>query len=72
MSTPHCAASVTGPGPQQGTRVNYTLAVMDAFSAARDHIHRADQCSYSLSRAIEDFPGSGNSLGSLRQLVFQE
>jgi hypothetical protein len=64
--SPHSAASVTGPGLQQGTRVHYTLAVLDAFSAARDHIHRADQSSYSLSRAIEDLPGSGNSLDSLR------
>jgi hypothetical protein len=53
---------MAGPGPQQGTRVHCTLAVLDAFSAARDHIHRADQNSYSLIRAIEDLPGSGKSL----------
>jgi hypothetical protein len=51
-----------GPLPQQGTRVHCTLAVLDAFSAARDHIHRADQSSYSLSRAIEDLPRSGKSI----------
>ncbi|XP_021930327.1 oxysterol-binding protein-related protein 11-like isoform X2 [Zootermopsis nevadensis] len=59
LVTPHSSSSLTGPGPQQGTRVHCTLAVLDAFSSARDHIHRADQSSYSLSRAIEDLPGSG-------------
>jgi len=53
--SPHGAASVTGPC----ARVHCTLAVLDAFSAARDYIHRAEQSSYSLSRAVEDLPGSG-------------
>ena len=53
--SPHGAASVAGPC----TRVHCTLAVLDAFSAARDYIHRAEQSSYSLSRAVEDLPGSG-------------
>jgi len=53
--SPHGAASMTGPC----TRVHCTLAVLDAFSAARDYIHRAEQSSYSLSRAVEDLPGSG-------------
>jgi hypothetical protein len=54
--SPHsAAASVVGPC----TRVHCTLAVLDAFSAARDYIHRAEQSSYSLSRAVEDLPGSG-------------
>ena len=53
--SPHGAASMAGPC----TRVHCTLAVLDAFSAARDYIHRAEQSSYSLSRAVEDLPGSG-------------
>ncbi|XP_069693111.1 oxysterol-binding protein-related protein 11-like isoform X2 [Periplaneta americana] len=58
----HASSSMTGSGPQQGTRVHCSLAVLDAFSAARDHIHRADQSSYALSRAIEELPGSGPGL----------
>ncbi|XP_023705657.1 oxysterol-binding protein-related protein 11 isoform X2 [Cryptotermes secundus] len=67
--SPHTAASVAVPGPQQGTRVHCTLAVLDAFSAARDHIHRADQSSYSLSRAIEDLPGSGPCIRNIDEAM---
>ncbi|KAJ9586004.1 hypothetical protein L9F63_020342 [Diploptera punctata] len=57
--TSHNTTSAAGPASQVGTRIHCSLAVLDAFSAARDHIHRADQSSYALSRAIEDLPSTG-------------
>ena len=51
----HSAPFVAGPY----TRVHCPPEVLDAFSTARDYIHRAEQSSYSLSRAVEDLPGSG-------------
>ncbi|GLH14142.1 Oxysterol-binding protein [Gryllus bimaculatus] len=63
LPLPHGA--VTVPGPSQGPRVHCSLAVLDAFSTVRDHLHRVEQYSFLLNRSIEELPSSGSCVKNI-------
>lgn len=46
-----------GNGGVQGS----SLAVWDAFSAVKDHLFRAEQSNFMLSRAVDDLPNCGKN-----------